>query len=104
MKIVTNFVQRVGIDRLLHFFVSAMLTALSLPWGYCAAIVIGFFVFILGAIKEDIDSREPDNEYDLYDTLANLLGVVFIILWSFLASYIGEIPMFVPWSVTHPNL
>ena len=74
MKALTNFIDKVGIDKVLHFVVGALIDALMFPFGKELTIVGIFAVFILSCLKELLDSYEDGNRCDWIDVFASVLG------------------------------
>jgi hypothetical protein len=76
MKRFNAWMEKVGVDKLLHFFVAAWLVAECKAYGI-APMLLGFVVVVLLAIiKEYI----LDNPGDYKDVLCSMLGGVFSIL------------------------
>jgi hypothetical protein len=65
-KIIMN---KIGIDRLLHFAFGGWLACLAPMWFY--ALIIGFCI---GLIKELFDRYIKKSRFDLYDWVATFLG------------------------------
>lgn len=86
MKILNSIIERYGIDKMLHFLVGALITAMASIFGLLFFGFVGFMacglisillVFVLSYIKE----RKLDDFYDPADIKAAMLGtgVVFIV-------------------------
>ena len=86
-RFVNWFKRTIGIDRLLHFLVEAIivftLTSYGIPvW---IAAIIGLAI---GIIKEIIDAR-TGGKFDIIDLMADIVGIgyVWFVLWS--NSFVG---------------
>ncbi len=97
MKILNDFYEKVGIDRVFHFimgvlvcFMTALVMAKVDPGftpvtyageGFCGAVFVGI-------VKESLDFFDSTSEdsFDLFDILATILGgiVGFLLLWGIL--------------------
>jgi uncharacterized membrane protein (UPF0136 family) len=60
MKLTDKLVEKVGADRLLHFFVAAWLVSECKAFGIVAAFFGWIVVIILSAIKEHFLDDEPE--------------------------------------------
>lgn len=72
MKILDNFINKIGSDKLLHYLVGAWLVALSQPYG---PIMMGS-IFILFLILSLYKEYKLDNSPDLIDVLYYIGGSV----------------------------
>lgn len=72
MKILDNFINKIGSDKLLHYLVGAWLVALSQPYG---PIMMGS-IFILFLILSLYKEYKLDNSPDLIDVLYYIVGSV----------------------------
>ena len=74
-----NFIiERIGADKLLHFFLSAWLVAESKEYGFIAMIATFLVVLIVGVIKEQVLDKEPDKKDWLWSVYG---GLISILLW-----------------------
>lgn len=60
MKLTDKLVEKVGADRLLHFFVAAWLVSECKSFGIIAGFIGWIAVIILSAIKEHFFDDEPE--------------------------------------------
>lgn len=74
MKGLTNLIDKVGVDKALHFAVGAALDAMLYPFGIEYTLMGIVVVFMLSCVKETIDSFEDGNRCDWNDVLASILG------------------------------
>lgn len=74
MKALTNLINKVGIDKVLHFVIGALLNALLYPFGREYTIIGIMAVFMLSCVKETIDSYEDGNKCDWWDIAAGTIG------------------------------
>jgi hypothetical protein len=89
MKLTDKLVEKVGADKLLHFFVAAWLVAECKSYGV-VPMLLGFVVVVLLAVvKEYI----LDNTGDYKDVLCSMLGGVFsillLIVWDIVCTILG---------------
>lgn len=89
MKWFNNFLEKIGIDKVLHFVVGFAIASLGFPWSYPGTIVLGFFGIILGGIKECLDETG-----DMKDWYTTIFGVLVAVAYSFLALWIGPLEIF----------
>lgn len=72
MKIINNFLAKVGTDKVLHFLVCALFVAyaseLGVEYMWCALVLTPF----VSVFKEALDGR-----FDFKDILAGIIGGVF---------------------------
>ena len=71
---IANFLCSFTSDKYVHFIVCMILVqliALFIPFYYAMLIV-----FILGLCKEIFDSKQKDDNFDVKDLLANILGII----------------------------
>ena len=76
MKLTDNLVQLFGVDKLLHFLVGAWLTALAIPFGNVALIVVIVLLMALSFLKETF----WDTTGEANDILACFIGIVSTII------------------------
>ena len=77
-----KFIDRIGIDRVLHFVCGFGIAALGFPFG--RNVFIYFFVaaIFIGTVKECID-RQLGGEFDGKDMLATWLGAILAFVYMF---------------------
>lgn len=76
MKILNNFLDRIGTDKAIHFTVGFILDSMLLPFSLAHTIIGVMAVLILSCIKETIDSYEEGNKCDWIDIFASVLGAL----------------------------
>lgn len=81
MKIVTNIVNKIGSDKLIHFLVGAVLVSLFYPLGKWFVIGSSILTIAISVLKEIIDSKEPGNKFDILDLIAGSLGAIIMMTW-----------------------
>lgn len=74
MKLLTNFNEKVGSDKVLHFLIGALLDAMLLPLGVEYTLLGIGLVWLLSCVKELIDSFEKGNKCDWYDAISGTAG------------------------------
>lgn len=72
MKILDNLINKLGIDRILHYLVGALAIALAQPYGW---IIMGI-VFIVFLILSIYKEYKLDNEVDLVDIIFYIGGSI----------------------------
>ena len=60
MKRLNVWIEKFGVDKLLHFFVAAWLVALCLLFGFVDGIVGAFIVVFLSCVKETVLDESAD--------------------------------------------
>lgn len=70
MKLTDKLVQKIGADKLLHFFVAAWIVSECKAYGIGVGCIAWITVVILSAIKEKVF----DNHVDAKDIFAGALG------------------------------
>lgn len=84
MKGLTKLINKVGIDKVLHFVIGALLNALLYPFGREYTIIGVMAVFMLSCVKETIDSYEEGNGCDWLDVLWSVMGAIAISMYYYL--------------------
>lgn len=74
MKLVDNILTKFGVDKVLHFLVGAVVTAIGAMIDEVAMFVFAVLLFIASVAKEGID-----NTFDFKDVIFSLYGGVTII-------------------------
>lgn len=72
MKILDNFINRIGSDKLLHYLVGAWLLALAQPYGALGMGIMFILFLILSLYKE----YKLDNKPDLVDVAYYIGGSI----------------------------
>lgn len=73
-----NWMEKVGADKLLHFFLTAWVVAEAKVFGFIPMVVAFFAVLALGVVKERLLDEEPDH----LDWLWSLGGgIVSMLIW-----------------------
>ena len=85
MKLTDRLVEKVGVDKLLHFFVAAWLVSECKAYGV-APMLLGFVVIVLLAIVKEC---VLDNTGDYKDVLCSMIGGVFSILLFIVGCILG---------------
>lgn len=77
-----KFIDRIGVDRVLHFVCGFGIAALGFPFG--KNVFIYFFVaaIFIGTVKECID-RQLGGEFDGKDMVATWLGAILAFVYMF---------------------
>lgn len=70
MKKLNNLINKLGIDKVLHYLVGALVIALAQPYGW---IIMGI-VFIVFLILSIYKEYKLDNEVDLIDIISYIGG------------------------------
>lgn len=70
MKKLDNFINKIGIDKVLHFVVSGWIISLFSPCGIIVISIVFILLFILSIIKELV----LDDYADTNDIIAGFLG------------------------------
>lgn len=70
MKKLDNFINKIGIDKVLHFVVSGWIISLFIPCGIIVISIVFILLFILSIIKELV----LDDYVDTNDIIAGFLG------------------------------
>lgn len=89
---------RKGADKRFHFWLSFALGAvfgglnslIPYPTPWLAVCVTFALAFGIGIAKEVRDSRKPGNHFCVWDTLADLLGVLLSLPIAYFARYFTE--------------
>ena len=76
MKILNDFLNRIGTDKALHFTVGFIIDSMLLPFGKEYTIIGVMAVLILACIKETIDSYEKGNKCDWIDIGVSVFGAL----------------------------
>lgn len=63
MKIVDDIVNKIGVDRLLHFLIGALATSILSPLGLLCTIIMGCLITLLNLFKE----KYFDTKFDWID-------------------------------------
>lgn len=74
MKLIDNILKKFGVDKILHFLVGALTTAIGAMIDEVAMFVFAVLLFIVSVAKEGID-----NTFDFKDVIFSLYGGVTII-------------------------
>ena len=85
MKLTDRLVEKVGVDKLLHFFIAAWLVSECKAYGV-APMLLGFVVIVLLAIVKEC---VLDKTGDYKDVLCSMLGGVFSILLFIVGCILG---------------
>lgn len=89
MKQANSLLEKVGIDKVLHFLVGYAIVATAAIFGIIPAVVATFLTFVLAGLKESIDEREaekanaPYEAYDWRDIGATMLGTILPLILAF---------------------
>ena len=88
MKQANSLLEKVGIDKVLHFLVGFAIVATAAIFGIIPAIVATFLTFVLAGLKESIDERDteanaPYEAYDWRDIGATMLGTILPLILAF---------------------
>lgn len=70
MKKLNNFLNKVGIDKALHFAVGGWIVSILSPFGIGAMGIAFIIMLILSVIKEKL----LDEQVDIYDIVAAFIG------------------------------
>ena len=79
MKRFNAWMEKVGVDKLLHFSIGAWITALGGIYNHIGCLCCGAIVIILNVIKERLLDEQPDSK----DTLFTLFGSIVSIIACF---------------------
>ena len=82
IKPINDYFEKVGVDKALHFFVGALITAEFEMYSTKLVLFSLFVVLILSIIKELID-----REFDIWDIIWGLFGSICEIFLYFLKHY-----------------
>ncbi len=78
MEFINKIIEKVGIDKVLHFVCGGWITSIFTPFGWCGVVVGTIYTFIISVIKE----KYLDDHFDWKDIIAAMLGCgVSIILY-----------------------
>lgn len=80
----TKILNKVGIDRMLHFAFGGWIACAAPTWFY--ALLVGFCI---GLVKELFDKYIKKSQFDLYDLSATLVGSVVTATIIFIMKIIG---------------
>lgn len=86
IKPLNDYFERVGVDKALHFFVGALITAQCEMFSPKLVLLSFLIVLVLSIIKELID-----REFDILDILWGLLGSACEIVFYFVKLYALQI-------------
>jgi len=84
MKLVTDLIEKHGVDKMMHFFVGALMVAMAsvfgiVFFGYTGFLVATFLMipvaYIVAYLKEKLDDG-----FDILDIKATMLGVGVIVI------------------------
>lgn len=84
MKRLDNLINKLGIDRILHYLVGAWLIALAQPYGWAIMSIVFSLFLILSIYKE----YKLDNEADLVDIIFYIIGSITSAIVYFISSNI----------------
>ena len=85
MKILDNFIEKIGADKLHHFFVGGWICSMFSPLGIVAIIIAFILTLCLSIVKEQF----LDDKCELKDILAaSLGGVTSIIIYLIIMIFI----------------
>lgn len=79
MKIVDKILSKIGVDKLLHFLVGALATALASMTGESHMYATAIVVTVLSIGKEGLDEK-----FDTWDIIAGCVGCVMSIVVFYL--------------------
>lgn len=79
MKIVDKLLSKIGVDKLLHFLVGALATALASMISESNMYATAIVVIVLSIGKEGLDEK-----FDLWDIIAGCVGCVMSIVVFYL--------------------
>ena len=65
-------------DKIYHFYVCFSITCIL---SYISIILATSIALLAGLIKEIYDDRQPNNKFDFYDLIADILGVIMAIFY-----------------------
>lgn len=71
MKIVNKLLSKIGVDKLLHFLIGALATALASMISESHMYATAIVVFVLSIGKEALDDK-----FDIWDIIAGCIGAV----------------------------
>lgn len=75
MELTNKLIEKVGVDKLLHFLVTAWLVAEAKVYGIVTTIIVFLLIVILGIIKEkklDLNSDYSDLKWSIYGGLVSI--------------------------------
>lgn len=78
MKIVDKLLSKIGVDKLLHFLVGALATALASMKGESHMYATAIVVLVLSIGKEGLDEK-----FDIWDIIAGCIGCVVSIFFYY---------------------
>lgn len=81
MKSLENVIEKIGIDKVMHVLVGAVIDAMLMPFGIEYTILGVMFVFMLSCVKELIDSFEAGNKCDWMDVLYSVSGALMMCIY-----------------------
>jgi uncharacterized membrane protein YccC len=79
MKIVNKLLSKIGVDKLLHFLIGALATALASMTGESHMYATAIVVLCLSIGKEVLDEK-----FDIWDIIAGCVGCVVSIVMFYL--------------------
>ena len=82
MNKLVKFIDKVGVDRVLHFVCGFAICAFGFPFGKDAFIYFFVFTILVGIVKECID-RQLGGGFDGKDMVATWLGAIFAFVYIF---------------------
>lgn len=75
MELTNKLIEKVGVDKLLHFLVTAWLIAEAKVYGVVTMIIVFLLIVILGIIKEkklDVNPDYSDLKWSIYGGLVSM--------------------------------
>lgn len=75
MELTNKLIEKVGVDKLLHFLVTAWLVAEAKAYGVVTTIIVFLLIVILGIIKEkklDLNPDYSDLKWSIYGGLVSM--------------------------------
>lgn len=75
MELTNKLIEKVGVDKLLHFLVTAWLVAETKVYGVVTTIIVFLLIVILGIIKEkklDLNPDYSDLKWSIYGGLVSM--------------------------------